>query len=107
MPERVSSRGSNALRLKLVDGQQIMVWNNKGVTREYGTYLYGTVTKETEMLHDGFDPNTKILRHNNTNSDFIKLNNGQEAFVRTWRTVKGGYHYTELGKKCFAKRPRR
>ena len=59
------------------------------------------------MLKEGCDPRTKLIRVNNTNSDHIKLNNGQEAVVRTWRTVKGGYHYTELGKKFFAKRPRR
>ena len=59
------------------------------------------------MLYGGFDPNTKIIRRNNSNSDYIKLNNGQEAVVRTWRAVKGGYHYTEFGKNLFAKKPRR
>ena len=107
VPERVTSRGSNALRLKLVDGQQVMLLNKQGEATTYGKYWYGEVKKETEMLKEGFDPNTKIIRRNNTNSDYIKLNNGQEAVVRTWRTVKGGYHYTELGKKFFAKRPRR
>ena len=107
VPERVTSRGSNALRLKLVDGKQVMLLNKQGEVTEYGKYWYGEVKKEPEMLKHGFDPNTKIIRRNNTNSDYIKLNNGQEAVVRTWRTVKGGYHYTELGKKLFAKRPRR
>ena len=36
VPERVTSRGSNALRLKLVDGKQVMLLNNKGVPTEYG-----------------------------------------------------------------------
>ena len=107
VPERVTSRGSNALRLKLVDGKQVMLLNNKGVPTGYGKHWYGEVKKETEMLKEGFDPNTKIIRRSKTNSDYIKLNNGQEAVVRTWRTVKGGYHYTELGKEFFAKTPRR
>ena len=31
VPERVTSRGSNALRLKLVDGKQVMLLNKQGV----------------------------------------------------------------------------
>ena len=38
VPERVTSRGSNALRLKLVDGKKEMLLNNKGVVTEYGKY---------------------------------------------------------------------
>ena len=72
VPERVTSRGSNALRLKLVDGKQVILLNNKGEPTEYGTYWYGVVKKYSEMLKDGFDPNTKIIRRNNTNSDYIK-----------------------------------
>ena len=30
VPKRVTSRGSNAMRLKLVDGKSVMILNNKG-----------------------------------------------------------------------------
>ena len=30
VPESVTSRGSNAMRLKLVDGKSVMLLNNKG-----------------------------------------------------------------------------
>ena len=36
VPERVTSRGSNALRLKLVDGQQVMLLNKQGEATTYG-----------------------------------------------------------------------
>ena len=64
------------------------------------------IKDELNLLHktihnSNFNFSKAIEKSNNRikNSDYIKLNNGQEAVVRTWRTVKGGYHYTELGKK--------
>ena len=45
VPERVTSRGSNALRLKLVDGQQVMLLKSKGDPTVYGNYWYGDVKK--------------------------------------------------------------
>ena len=40
VPERVTSRGSNAMRLNLVDGKSVMISNNKGEVTEYGKYWY-------------------------------------------------------------------
>ena len=34
VPERVTSRGSNALRLKLVDGKSVMILNESGEVTE-------------------------------------------------------------------------
>lgn len=45
VPERVSSRGSNALRFKLVSGQHVMLMLHKGVVTEYGKYWYDEVKK--------------------------------------------------------------
>ena len=61
VPERVASRGSNALRLKLVDGKQVMLLIKKGGVTEYGKYWYGEVKKEA-LPREGFDPSTGIIR---------------------------------------------
>jgi hypothetical protein len=98
VPERVSSRGSNALRLKLVNGQKVMLINNKGVVTEYGKYWYDEVKKETRP-REGFDPSTELIRRNRT--DYIKKRNGQEHAVRTRRADLGEYSYTKLGREYF------
>ena len=103
VPERVASRGSNALRLKLVDGKQVMLLNKQGEPTDYGKYWYGEVKKEA-LPREGFDPNTGIIRRFNT--DYIALRNGQEAAVRVWRTGLGNYTYTKLGRQYFAEKPR-
>ena len=104
VPERVTSRGSNALRLKLVDGKQLILLNKQGEPTDYGKYWYGEVKKEA-LPREGFDPNTGIIRRFNT--DYITLRNGQEAAVRVWRTGLGNYTYTKLGRQYFAEKPRR
>ena len=81
VPERVTSRGSNAMRLKLVDGKSVMLLNNKGEVTEYGKYWYNEVKQEA-LPREGFDPETPIIRRFNT--DYIKLRNGNEAKVRAW-----------------------
>ena len=104
VPERVTSRGSNALRLKLVDGKSVMILNNKGEVTEYGKFWYNEVRKEA-LPRAGFDPETPIIRRQLT--DYIALRNGQEAVVRTWHTGEGNYTYTKMGRQYFADKPRR
>ena len=104
VPERVSSRGSNAMRLKLVDGKSVMLLNNKGEVTEYGKYWYNEVKQEA-LPREGFDPETPIIRRFNT--DYIKLRNGNEAKVRAWDVGKGTYNYTKMGRQYFAEKPRR
>ena len=41
VPGRVASRGSNALRLKLVDGKQVMLLNKQGEATDIGKYWFG------------------------------------------------------------------
>ena len=106
VPEKVSSRGSNAMRLKLVDGKSIMLMNKQGKVTEYGKYWYDEVKKESRP-RDGFDPNTEIIRRPNTHTDYIRVRNGQEQPVRVWLPGKGKYSYTKLGRQYFAERPRR
>ena len=45
VPERVTSRGSHALRLKLVDGTSVMLLDSKGKVTESGKYWYDEVQK--------------------------------------------------------------
>ena len=104
VPERVTSRGSNALRLKLVDGKSVMILNKSGEVTEYGKYWYNEVKKEA-LPRAGFDPETPIIRRQLT--DYITLRNGQEAIVRTWHTGQGNYTYTNMGRQYFAEKPRR
>ena len=104
MPEKVSSRGSNAMRLKLIDGKNVMLMNKQGKVTEYGKYWYDEVKKESRP-REGFDPNTEIIRRNQT--DYIKKRNGQEHAVRTWRAELGAYSYTKLGREYFKEHPRR
>ena len=104
VPERVTSRGSNAMRLKLVDGKSVMLLNNKGEVTEYGKYWY-TEVKQEALPREGFDPETPIIRRFNT--DYIKLRNGNEAKVRAWDVGKGTYNYTKMGRQYFAEKPRR
>ena len=104
VPEGVASRGSNALRLKLVDGKSVMILNKSGEVTEYGKYWYNEVKKEA-LPRAGFDPETPIIRRQLT--DYIALRNGQEAIVRSWHTGKGNYTYTKLGRQYFAEKPRR
>ena len=104
VPERVTSRGSNAMRLKLVDGKSVMLLNNKGEVTEYGKYWYNEVKQEA-LPREGFDPETPIIRRFNT--DYIKLRNGNEAKVRAWDVGKGTYKYTKMGRQYFAEKPRR
>ena len=106
VPEKVSSRGSNAMRLKLVDGKNVMLMNKQGKVTEYGKYWYDDVKKESRPL-EGFDPNTEIIRRPNTHTDYIRVRNGQEQPVRVWLPGKGKYSYTKLGRQYFAERPRR
>ena len=86
VPERVTSRGSNAMRLKLVDGKSVMLLNNKGEVTEYGKHWYNEVKQEA-LPREGFDTETPIIRRFNT--DYIKLRNENEANVRAWDVGKG------------------
>ena len=104
VPERVTSRGSNALRLKLVDGKSVMILDKSGEVIEYGKFWYNEVKKEA-LPRAGFDPETPIIRRQLT--DYIALRNGQEAIVRSWHTGKGNYTYTNMGRQYFAEKPRR
>ena len=105
VPEKVSSRGSNAMRLKLVDGN-VLLMNKQGKVTEYGKYWYDEVKKESRP-REGFDPNTELIRRTGGRTDYIKVRNGQEQPVRVWDTSKGKYPYTKLGRQYFAERPRR
>ena len=90
VPEKVSSRGSNALRLKLVDGQNVMLLNNKGKVIEFGKYWFDEVKQESRP-REGFDPNTELIRRPNTHTDFMQVRNGQVQPVRVWRPELGTY----------------
>ena len=81
VPERVSSRGSNALRLKLVDGTSVMLLDSKGKVTESGKYLYDEVQK-SERPKEGYDPNAELIRRHRT--DYIKMRNGREQIVRVY-----------------------
>ncbi|MDA8583244.1 hypothetical protein N9L68_03400 [bacterium] len=76
VPGRVTSRGSDALMFKLVDGRSVMLFNNKGESAAYGKSWFGAVKKEPERLQEGFGPNTKLIRRINSNTDYIELMGG-------------------------------
>ena len=104
VPERVTSRGSNALRLKLVDGTSVMLLNNKGKVTEYGKYWYDDVQKK-ERPREGYDIDTELIRRHRT--DYIKMRNGQQQIVRVYDPKIKNYKYTALGRQFFADKPRR
>ena len=95
VPERVTSRGSNALRLKLVDGKSVTILNKSGEMTEYGKYWYNEVKKEA-LPRAGFDPETPIIRRQLT--DYIALRNRQEAVSSTHVAHREGeLHIHEYG----------
>ena len=104
VPERVTSRGSNALRLKLVDGTSVMLLDSKGKVTESGKYWYDEVQK-SERPKEGYDPNAELIRRHRT--DYIKMRNGQEQIVRVYDPKVKNYNYTKLGRQFFADKPRR
>ena len=104
VPERVTSRGSNALRLKLVDGTSVMLLDSKGKVTESGKYWYDEVQK-SERPKEGYDPNAELIRRHRT--DYIKMRNGREQIVRVYRPELKNYTYTPLGRQFFADKPRR
>ena len=75
VPERVTAKGSNALRLKLTNGKQIMLINKDGKTTEYGRHWYDEVKKEAAPS-TGFDPETRMVRKFRT--DYITTKNGRQ-----------------------------
>ena len=46
VPERVTARGSNALRLKLTNGKDVYRLNKDSKVTEYGRYWYDEVKNE-------------------------------------------------------------
>ena len=104
VPERVTSRGSNALRLKLVDGTSVMLLDSKGKVTESGKYWYDEVQK-SERPQEGYDPHAELIRRHRT--DYIKMRNGREQIVRVYRPELKNYTYTPLGRQFFADKPRR
>ena len=104
VPERVTSRGSHALRLKLVDGTSVMLLNKNTKMTDSGKYWYDEVQK-VERPREGFDTNTALIRRHRT--DYIKMRNGQEQIVRVYSPLLKNYTYTKLGRQFFADKPRR
>ena len=104
VPEKVTSRGSNALRLKLVNGANVMLLNKQGKITEYGKYWFDEVQKG-DRPREGYDVNAELIRRHRT--DYIKMRNGQEQVVRVYRSELKNYVYTQLGRQFFADKPRR
>ena len=104
VPERVTARGSNALRLKLTNGKDVYLLNKDGKVTEYGRYWYDEVKNEATPRTQ-FDPNARLVKKIRT--DYIRIMDGKEKAVRTWKPQLGTYTYTALGREYFSQRPRR
>ena len=103
VPERVTARGSNALRLRLTNGKDVYLLNKDGKVTEYGRYWYDEVKDEAHPRTQ-FDPNARLVKKIRT--DYIRTMDGKEKAVRTWKPQLGTYTYTALGREYFLQRPR-
>ena len=104
VPERVTARGSNALRLRFTNGKYVYLLNKDGKVTEYGRYWYDEVKNEATPRTQ-FDPNARLVKKIRT--DYIRTMDGKEKAVRTWKPQLGTYTYTALGREYFSQRPRR
>ena len=82
VPERVTARGSNALRLRLTNGKDVYLLNKDGKVTEYGRYWYDEVKDEAHPRTQ-FDPNARLVKKIRT--DYIRTMDGKEKAVRTWK----------------------
>ena len=103
VPERVTARGSNALRLRLTIGKDVYLLNKDGKVTEYGRYWYDEVKNEATPRTQ-FDPIARLVKKIRT--DYIRTMDGKEKAVRTWKPQLGTYTYTALGREYFLQRPR-
>ena len=58
------------------------------------------------MPQQGFEIEQEPFRKQGTRTDFIMMNDGRKAAVRTWHPSKGTFSYTATGKQYFEQRPR-
>ena len=104
-PQSVSAKGSHAWRLHLPSGKKIELVKRDGTVTESGKYWFEAIRKEAVPQH-GFEIEQEPLRKQGTRTDYIKMNDGRTAAVRTWHPSKGAFSYTATGKKYFEQRPR-
>ena len=88
VPERVTARGSNALRLRLTNGEDVYLLNKDGKVTEYGRYWFDEVKNEATPRTQ-FDPNARLVKKIRT--DYIRAMDGKEKVVRTWKPQLGTY----------------
>ena len=74
VPERVTARGSNALRLRLTNGKCVYLLNKDGKVTEYGRYWYDEVKDEAHPRTQ-FDPNARLVKKIRT--DHIRTMDGK------------------------------
>ena len=87
--ERITARGSNALRLRLTNGKDVYLLNKDGKVTEYGRYWYDEVKNEATPRTQ-FDPNARLVKKIRT--DYIRTMDGKEKAVRTWKPSVGHIH---------------
>ena len=68
VPERATARGSNALRLRLTNGNFVYLLNKDGKVTEYDRYWYDEVKDEAHPRIQ-FGPNARLVENNRT--DYI------------------------------------
>ena len=95
VPQQVTAKGSQAMRLKLANGKSITLHDKQGKVTDAGKYWYETV-KGGAAPQIGFNTNAEPYRRHRT--EYIKLRNGNEAALRTWMPNLNEYKYTKLGK---------